>query len=153
MVIKNPSMSFEKSRRVTSASWPNLPIGLWPSWPPNNPHICWLAASLCLLSTSKLVCGGRSSAIFLLSHHPGGWCTLVVDEEIPPDNVERFECLEKHKSAIIIINNKKIQIEQVNKGYQYTNGQLYVQVYYNLRFWMYMYIMCKLKCRLSMCVR
>ncbi len=39
VVIKNPRMSFEKSRGVTSASWPNLPIGLWPSWPPNHPHI------------------------------------------------------------------------------------------------------------------
>ncbi len=34
--------------------------------------------------TSKLVCGGRSGAIWLPSHHPGGCCTLVVDEEIPP---------------------------------------------------------------------
>ncbi len=25
-------------RGVTPASWPNLPIGLWPSWPPNHPH-------------------------------------------------------------------------------------------------------------------
>ncbi len=38
VVIKNPRVSFEKSRGVTSASWPNLPIGLWPSWPPNHPH-------------------------------------------------------------------------------------------------------------------
>ncbi len=36
----------------------NSPIGLWPSWPPNHPHICWLASSLCLLSTSKLVVVG-----------------------------------------------------------------------------------------------
>ncbi len=28
VVIKNPRMSF----------WPNFPIGLWPSWPPNHPH-------------------------------------------------------------------------------------------------------------------
>ncbi len=61
---------------MTSASWPNSPFDL-------------------LLSTSKLVCGGHSGALWLLSHHPGGCCTLVVDEEIPPDNVEYFECLEK----------------------------------------------------------
>ncbi len=94
VIIKNPRMSFEKSRGVTSASWPNLPIGLWP-WPPNHPHIYWLASSLCLLSTNKLVCGERSGALWLPSHHPGGCCTLVVDEETPPShNVERFECLE-----------------------------------------------------------
>ncbi len=46
--------------------------------------IHWLASSLCLLSTNKLVCGGRSGAIWLPSHHPGGCCTLVVDEEISP---------------------------------------------------------------------
>ncbi len=45
--------------------------------------IHWLASSLCLLSTNKLVCGGRSGAIWLPSYHPGGCCTLVVDEEIP----------------------------------------------------------------------
>ncbi len=55
----------------------------------------WLASSLCLLSTSKLVCGERSGAIWLPSHHSGGCCTLVVDEEIPPLYVKRFECLEK----------------------------------------------------------
>ncbi len=38
---------------------------------------------LCLLSTNKLVCGGRSGAIWLPSHHP-----LVVDEEIPPFHVK-----------------------------------------------------------------
>ncbi len=95
VVIKNPRMSFEKSRGVTSASWPNLPTGLWPSWPPNNPHLYWLSSSLCLLSTSKLVCGGRSGALWLLLHHPGGCCTLVVVEEIPSYNVKWSECLEK----------------------------------------------------------
>ncbi len=85
VVIKNPRMSFEKSRGVTSASWPNLPIGLWPSWPPNHPHIYWLTSSLCLLSTSKLVCGERSGALWLPSHHPGGCCTLVVGRgDTPP---------------------------------------------------------------------
>ncbi len=48
--------------------------------------IHWLASSLCLLSTSKLVCGGRSGAIWLPSHHPGGCCTLVVDEEMKHNN-------------------------------------------------------------------
>ncbi len=46
--------------------------------------IHWLTSSLCLLSTNKLVCGGRSGAIWLPSHYPGGCCTLVVDEEIAP---------------------------------------------------------------------
>ncbi len=46
--------------------------------------IYWLASSLCLLSTNKLVCGGCSGALWLPSHHPGGCCTLVVDEEIAP---------------------------------------------------------------------
>ncbi len=46
--------------------------------------IHWLASSLCLLSTNKLVCDGRSGALWLPSHHPGGCCTLVVDEEIAP---------------------------------------------------------------------
>ncbi len=35
VVIKN---SLIKSRGVTPASWPNLPTGLWSSWPPNHPH-------------------------------------------------------------------------------------------------------------------
>uniref|UniRef100_A0A672NBF6 Uncharacterized protein n=1 Tax=Sinocyclocheilus grahami TaxID=75366 RepID=A0A672NBF6_SINGR len=47
------------------------------------------------MSYRGLVCDGRSGALWLPSHHPGGCCTLVVDEEIPPDNVKRFECLEK----------------------------------------------------------
>ncbi len=44
--------------------------------------IHWLASSLCLFFTNKLVCGGRSGAIWLPSHHPGGSCTLVMVEEI-----------------------------------------------------------------------
>ncbi len=99
--LKIPGCFSKRVSGVTLASWTNLPIGLWSSWPPNNPHICWLASSLCLLSTSKLVCGGRSSALWLPSHHPGGCCTLVVDEEIPPDNVECFECLEKAEKHYI----------------------------------------------------
>jgi len=60
----------------------NLPLGLCSSWPPNHPHTDWLHH--CLLSTNKLLCGGRSGAIWLPSHHLGGGCTLVVVEEIPP---------------------------------------------------------------------
>ncbi len=30
---------------------------------------------------------------------------LVVDEEIPPDNVERFECLEKAEKRYINVTN------------------------------------------------
>ncbi len=37
--LKIPGCPSKKSRGVTPASWPNLPIGLWPSWPPNHPHI------------------------------------------------------------------------------------------------------------------
>ncbi len=83
-------MSFEKSRGVTSASWPNSPIGLliipisadWLHHSVSSPPISW--------------CGGRSGALWLPSHHPGGCCTLEVDEEIPPDNVECLEKAEKH---------------------------------------------------------
>ncbi len=97
----NPSFGWD----VKPRSWLSVviqnPIGLWPSWPPNNPHICWLASSLCLLSTSKLACGGHSGVLWLPSHHPGGCCTLVVDAEIPPDIVECFECLEKAEKRYI----------------------------------------------------
>ncbi len=37
----------------------------------------------CLLSTNKMVCGEHSGVVWLPSHHPGGCCTLVVDQEIP----------------------------------------------------------------------
>ncbi len=36
--LKIPGCPSKKSRGVTLASWPNFPIGLWPSWPPNYPH-------------------------------------------------------------------------------------------------------------------
>ncbi len=36
--LKIPGCPSKKSRGVTPASWPNFPIGLWPSWPPNHPH-------------------------------------------------------------------------------------------------------------------
>ncbi len=73
----------KKSRGVILASWPN---------PPTTSHhhvlliipIHWLASSLCLLSTSKMVCGVCSGSLWLPSHHPGGCCILVVDEEITP---------------------------------------------------------------------
>ncbi len=39
-------------------------------------------------------------------------------------------------------NKKKNEKEQVNKEKQYTNGQLYVQVYKNGQFCMCRYIMC-----------
>ncbi len=64
----------------------------------------WLASSLCLLSTNKLVCGGHSETIWLPSHHPGGCCTLVVVEEIPPFYVKHFEYPEKH--YINVTNNE-----------------------------------------------
>ncbi|XP_056302921.1 whirlin-like [Danio aesculapii] len=35
-------------------------------------------------TSAKLVNGVRPGTIWLLSHHPGGCCTLVVEEEIPP---------------------------------------------------------------------
>ncbi len=88
VVIKNPRMSFEKSRGVTSASWPNLPIGLLII--PIH-----MASSLCLLSTNKLVCGERSGTLWLLSHHQGGCCTLVVDEETPPSQCRALWVLRK----------------------------------------------------------
>ncbi len=37
------------------------------------------------------MCGGRSGAIWLPSYYPGGCCTLVVVEEIPPFYVKHFE--------------------------------------------------------------
>ncbi len=115
----------KKSRGVTPASWSNFPIGLWPSWPTNNPHICWLASSLCFLSTSKLVCGGRSGALWLPSHRPSGCCTLVVDEEIPPDNVERFECLEKaEKHCINVINYYNFLRKKYFLQYSKQNGDV-----------------------------
>ncbi len=48
--------------------------------------IHWLASSICLLSTNKLVCGGGSGAVWL--HTGGGWGDT-------PFYVKCFECLEK----------------------------------------------------------
>ncbi len=36
----------------------------------------------------KMVCGERTGTIWLPSHKPGGCCTLVVVENIPPHNVK-----------------------------------------------------------------
>ncbi len=94
VVIKNPRKSFEKSRGVT-----RHPGRIFPLAPDHHGlltiPIHWLASSLWLFSTNKLVCGGRSSALWLPSHNPGGCCTLVVNEEIPPFYVKRFEYPEK----------------------------------------------------------
>ncbi len=92
--LKIPGCPSKKSRGVTPAFWPNFPIGLWPSWPPNNSH---KLIGFIILSPlhNKLVCGGRSGEIWLPSHHPGGCCTLVVVEEIPPFYVKCFEYPEK----------------------------------------------------------
>ncbi len=49
--------------------------------------------------------GGRSGTLWLPSHHPGGSYILEVDEEMPPDDVECFKCLEKaEKHYINVIN-------------------------------------------------
>ncbi len=66
----------------------------------------WLASSLCLLSTSRLVCGGHSGALWLPSHHPGGCCTLVVDEETPPSQCRAIWVLRKkaEKRNINVMN-------------------------------------------------
>ncbi len=39
------------------------------------------------------------------SWNPGGCCTLMVDEEIPSDNVESFKCLEKAEQRYINVIN------------------------------------------------
>ncbi len=92
--LKIPGCPSKKSRGITQASWPNFPIGLWPSWPSNHPHIYWLASSLVSSPpVSWSVVGVLAQ--WLPSHHPDGFCTLVVDE-ITPFYVKRFEYPEKH---------------------------------------------------------
>ncbi len=68
-----------------------------------------------VLYTNKLVCGGRSGAIWLPSHHPDGCCTLVVVEEIPRFYVKRFEYPEKHYINVTIspISNKKLEVDTI----------------------------------------
>ncbi len=84
--------------------------------------IHWYASSLCLLSTNKLVCGERSGALWLPSHHPGGCCT-------PPHNVERFECLEKAEKRYInvmncyyyyymFVNNERLQFSTASEVFR-----------------------------------
>ncbi len=51
------------------------------------------------------MCGGRSGAIWLPSHDPGGCCTLVVDEEISSFYVKHFERLEKRYINVRNNNN------------------------------------------------
>ncbi len=100
--LKIPGCPSKKSRSVTRHPGQICPLA-------SDHHdlliipIHWLASSLCLLSTNKLVCGGRTGAIWLPSHHPGGCCTSVVVEEIPPFYVKRFEYPEKR--YINVTNN------------------------------------------------
>ncbi len=91
--LQIPGCPSKKSRGVTPASWPNLPIGLWSSWPPN--HLQTLIG-------------------FIVSSPPVSWCVvgvlahygcrriIQVDaahwwwmRRFPPFYVKRFECLEK----------------------------------------------------------
>ncbi len=85
-----PGCPSKKSRGVTLASWSNFPIGLWPSWSPNHPHILIGFTTVSSPPISWCVVGGLAQS-GCLSHHPGGCCTLVVVEEIPPYYVKRFE--------------------------------------------------------------
>ncbi len=73
-----PGCPSKKNRGVTPASWPNSPTGLWPSWPPIYPHTLIGFITVSSPPVSWCVVG------VLVSHHPGGCCTLVVDEEISP---------------------------------------------------------------------
>ncbi len=99
--LKIPGCPSKKSRGVTPASWIKMPSrGQISSLTSDHHglliiHIHRLASSLCLLSTNKLVCDGRSGAIWLPWHPLGGCCTLVVVEEIPPFYVKRLEYPEK----------------------------------------------------------
>jgi len=89
---------------------------------------------LCLLSTIKLVCGGRSGTIWLPSHHPGGGCcTLVVFEEIPPlPYVKHFEVPEKLSLSLLSCTNLKIFFY-----YLFIYSFLFVMLYPKLHFCMF----------------
>ncbi len=89
VVIKNPRTSFEKSRGVTSAYWPNSPLGLWPSWPSNNPHICWLVLPISWCVVGILAHFGCHRIVQVDAAH---WWWI---RRYPPHNVKHFECLEK----------------------------------------------------------
>ncbi len=88
--LKIPGCTSKKSRGVTPVSWPNFPIGPSQSWPPNHPHT--LIGFITVFSPP--VAGVWWA--FWHTMAPGGYCTLVGVEEIPPHTVKRFECLEKH---------------------------------------------------------
>ncbi len=53
----------------------------------------------------KLVCGERSGALWLPSHHPGGCCTLVVDEETPPSQCRALWVLRQAEKRYINVMN------------------------------------------------
>ncbi len=91
--LKIPGCPSKKSRGVTPASWPNLPIGLWPSWPPNNLHIYWLHHFVSSPPVSWSVVG-------VLVHYG---CRRIIQVDAvhwwwmrryAPYYVKRFECLE-----------------------------------------------------------
>ncbi len=91
--LKVPGCPSKKSRGVTPASWPNLPSGLWPSWPPNNLHIYWLHHFVSSPPVSWSVVG-------VLVHYG---CRRIIQVDAvhwwwmrryPPYYVKRFECLE-----------------------------------------------------------
>ncbi len=79
----------DELKATVKETWASYHLSSATNWSPPchaelRQQLHWLASSLCLLSTNKRVCGGRSGALWLPSHHPGGCCTLVVDEEIAP---------------------------------------------------------------------
>ncbi len=100
VVIKNPRMSIGKKSRSDPGQI--CPLA-------SDHHglliipIHWFASSLCLLFTNKLVCGGRSAALWLPLHDPGGCCTLAVLEEIPPFYVKRFVYPEKRYIHLLLL--------------------------------------------------
>ncbi len=98
--LKTLQCSSKKSRGVTLASWPNSPIDLWPSWPPNHPHRLIGFIILSLLHQEAgvwwaLWCNMVAVASSRLMLHIGGV------EEISPLYVNSFECLEKRYINVI----------------------------------------------------
>ncbi len=73
--------------------------------------IHWLASSLGLLSTSKLLCGGCAGAIWLPSRHPGGCCTL--DYQIFSLNNMK-KSLQKKKNSFVLSNCLSVLILYFN---------------------------------------
>ncbi len=92
--LKIPGCPSKKSRGVTPASWPNLPFGLWPSWPHNHPHT--LIGFITVSSPPVSWC-----VVGILEHYG---CRRIIQVDAAhlwwmrrfPFNVKRFECLEKH---------------------------------------------------------